>query len=71
MPNLAILIIAVIIMLLISHASSENRKKKFYEQRAKLANPPEHAWVDNDPSGGAVFVCVVIAIIAVVAAFHF
>ena len=64
MPNFYILAIAVIIGSLLLHQSGKRNEQKSLEELAQMENPPQHAIINNQPSGFTWFVCIIIAIIA-------
>jgi hypothetical protein len=48
-----LLILAVLLAVGILTSSGNKTKQHSYEERAKQANPPEHEWVQDDPTPGA------------------
>lgn len=65
MPNLIILAIVFIAGYAIIHSSASLNEKKFNEHRAAQANPPQHEAVDNQASGWAWLVGLLVAIVGI------
>lgn len=54
-PALIVFFSFLIVGLIITKVSGHNAKQRWYAQFNELEKPPEHAWVDNQPSGCATF----------------
>ncbi len=63
MPNFIIIGITIVVGLVVLQLSAKSNEKKFKERRAAQANPPQHEMVDNQPSGWAWALAIVIAIV--------
>jgi hypothetical protein len=70
MPNFVILAVVILLGLAVLNSSAKGNEEKYWEKQRSLPNPPEHGLVDNQASGGAWLLAILIAIVGVILAYQ-